>query len=504
MHISLHAQQRPNDPAITMSDGRALSFRQLDNGSIALANRFHALGLRRGDVIAVLMENRPEYLLTTWAAQRLGLYFTPINWHLKPDEVSYIVADSEARVMVTSSAHRETAARASVGSSCALTINVDDAEWQDVRDAIASSAPTKVTHEPAEGQTMFYSSGTTGKPKGIKRALDGRPFATPAPLDKFLAAFYAVDANTRYLSPAPMYHAAPLGWCMAILRAGGHIVCMTHFDAAESLRLIAQHRVTHGQFVPTMFVRMLKLPEADRTAHDVSSLKIAVHAAAPCPPEVKQAMFAWWGPILHEYYGGSEVNGMCAVGPQDWLTHPGSVGKAVLGVAHVCDDEGNELPQGETGAIYFSGMPPFEYFKDPEKTRSAYNAQGWSTLGDIGYMDPDGFVFLTDRKAFMIISGGVNVYPQEVENVLIGHPAVMDVAVIGVPHPELGEEVLAAVQLREAGDASEALKAELIEYCRARIAHFKCPRRVAFDPDLPRLPNGKLLKRLIKNRYAAA
>jgi len=504
MHIALHAQQRPNDPAITMSDGRVLSFRQLDNGSIALANRFHALGLRRGDVIAVLMENRLEYLLTTWAAQRMGLYYTPINWHLKPDEVAYIVADSEARVMVTSAMHRETAARTSVGTACTQTINVDDADWHDVQAAIESPTAQEAIHEPTEGQTMFYSSGTTGKPKGIKRALDGRPFATPSPLDKFLAAFYGIDGGTRYLSPAPMYHAAPLGWCMGILRAGGHIVCMTHFDAVESLRLIAQHKVTHGQFVPTMFVRMLKLTDAERGAHDMSSLKVAVHAAAPCPPDVKRAMFAWWGPILHEYYGGSEVNGMCAVGPQDWLTHQGSVGKAVLGLAHVCDDEGNELPQGETGAIYFSGMPPFEYFKDPEKTRGAYNAQGWSTLGDIGYMDPDGFVFLTDRKAFMIISGGVNVYPQEVENVLIGHPAVMDVAVIGVPHPELGEEVLAAVQLREASLASDALKAELIAFCRASIAHFKCPRRVEFDPDLPRLPNGKLLKRLIKNRYSAA
>ncbi len=301
-----------------------------------------------------------------------------------------------------------------------------------------------------------------------------------------------------------MYHAAPLGWCMAILRGGGHIVCMTHFDAAESLRLIAKHRITHGQFVPTMFVRMLKLPDDERDAHDVSSLKVAVHAAAPCPPDVKRAMFAWWGPVLHEYYGGSEVNGMCAVGPQDWLTHPGSVGKAVLGVAHICDDEGRELPQGETGAVYFSGMPPFEYFKDPEKTRSAYNAQGWSTLGDIGYLDAEGYLYLTDRKAFMIISGGVNIYPQEVENALIGHAAVMDVAVIGVPHAELGEEVLAAVQLRDASQASEALKAELIAFCREHIAHFKCPRRVEFDADLPRLPNGKLLKRLIKTRYTTA
>lgn len=504
MHISLHAQQRPADPAITMSDGRCLSFGALERASIALANQLHGLGLRSGDVIAILMENRPEYFVATWAAQRMGLYYTPINWHLKPDEVAYIVADSESSVMITSAAHRQTAARAAEGSRCTRTINVDDADWDTVRAAIDTASPVAVAHEPAEGLVMFYSSGTTGKPKGIKRALDGRPFGTPAPLDKFLAAYYGVDGTTHYLSPAPMYHAAPLGWCMAILRAGGHVICMTHFDAADALRLIAKHRITHGQFVPTMFVRMLKLPEEERRAHDVSSLKMAVHAAAPCPPEVKRAMFAWWGPVLHEYYGGSEVNGLCAVAPGEWLTHPGSVGKAVLGVAHICDDEGNELPQGETGAVYFSGMPPFEYFKDPEKTRGAYNAQGWSTLGDIGYLDADGFLYLTDRKAFMIISGGVNVYPQEVENVLIGHPTVMDVAVIGVPHPELGEEVLAAVQLREAGDASEALKAELIEFCRASIAHFKCPRRVEFDPDLPRLPNGKLLKRLIKTRYSTA
>lgn len=491
MHIAQHAQERPHAPAITMNDGRVLSFAELDRLSTALADRFHALGLRKGGVIAVLMENRPEYLVATWAAQRMGLYFTPINWHLKPDEIAYIVADSESVVMVTSAQHRDTAARACVGSRCTQTINVDDAGWLE----------GGATHEPAEGQVMFYSSGTTGKPKGIKRALDGRPFATQSPIDKFIAAFYGVDASTVYLSPAPLYHAAPLNWCMSILRAGGHIVCMTQFEPVETLRLIQQHKVTIAQFVPTMFVRMLKLPQAEREAYDVSSLQLAVHAAAPCPPEVKQAMFAWWGPIIHEYYGGSEANGICAIGPQDWLTHTGSVGKAVLGVAHVCDDEGNELPHGETGGIYFSGMPPFEYFKDPDKTRSAYNPQGWSTLGDIGYMDADGFVYLTDRKAFMIISGGVNIYPQEVENALIGHPSVMDVAVIGAPHPELGEEVLAAVQLREGIAPSEALKRELIEFCRARIAHFKCPRRVEFDPDLPRLPNGKLLKRLIKNRY---
>jgi long-chain acyl-CoA synthetase len=495
MHIADHAKQRPDAAAITMSDGRSMSFAQLDRLSTQLANRFHALGLRKGGVIAVLMENRPEYLVATWAAQRMGLYFTPINWHLKPDEVAYIVADSESVVMVTSAQHRETAARACIGSRCGHTINVDDGDWLD--------ASTETQHEPAEGQVMFYSSGTTGKPKGIKRALDGRPFATQSPIDKFIAGFYGVNASTVYLSPAPLYHAAPLNWCMSILRAGAHIVVMPQFEPVDTLRLIQQYKVTLAQFVPTMFVRMLKLPDADRLAYDTSSLQRAVHAAAPCPPDVKHAMMKWWGPVLHEYYGGSEANGICAIGPEDWLTHPGSVGKAVLGVAHVCDDEGNELPAGETGGIYFSGMPPFEYFKDPEKTRSAYSSQGWSSLGDIGYMDADGFVYLTDRKAFMIISGGVNIYPQEVENALISHPAVMDVAVIGVPHAELGEQVLAAVQLREPGQASEALKHELIEFCRARIAHYKCPKRVEFDPDLPRLPNGKLLKRLIKNRYTS-
>lgn len=504
MHIAHHAAQRPHDPAIVMSDGASLSFRQLDQGSAALANRFHALGLRKGGVIAVFMENRLEYLLTTWAAQRMGLYYTPINWHLKPDEVAYIVDDSESTVMVTSAQHRETAARAKVGSRCTQTLNVDDADWDAVRSAMNANTPPPVEHEPAEGQVMFYSSGTTGKPKGIKRPLDGREFGTPSPVDKFLSGYYGASAEAVYLSPAPMYHAAPLNWCMAFLRAGARIVCMRQFDPAETLHLIAQHRVTHAQFVPTMFVRMLKLTDAERTAHDVSSLKMAVHAAAPCPPDVKRAMFDWWGPVIHEYYGGSEANGICAVAPQDWLSHPGSVGKAVLGVAHVCDEDGNALPVGETGHIYFSGMPPFEYFKDPDKTRGAYNAQGWSTLGDIGHMDAEGYLYLTDRKAFMIISGGVNIYPQEVENALIGHPAVMDVAVIGVPHPELGEEVLAAVQLRDTAQASDALKAELIAFCRERIAHYKCPRRVEFDAHLPRLPNGKLLKRLIKTRYAVA
>jgi long-chain acyl-CoA synthetase len=307
-----------------------------------------------------------------------------------------------------------------------------------------------------------------------------------------------------YLSPAPIYHAAPLGFSIATTALGGTVVMMRHFDPLEALAAIERHRITHSQWVPTMFSRMLKLPEEDRNRFDLSSHKVAIHAAAPCPRPVKEAMFEWWGPIIHEYYGGSELNGLTYVGPQDWLAHPGTVGRAVLGVLHICDDDGNELPPGHPGLVYFEQEKrPFHYHKDEQQTRSSQHPDhpNWTALGDVGYVDEEGFLYLTDRATFMIISGGVNIYPREIEDVLVMHPAVDDVAVIGVPNPDMGEEVKAIVQLVPGREGTPELADELIAFARERLTHYKCPKSVDFDPQLPRLPTGKLYKRVLRDRY---
>jgi fatty-acyl-CoA synthase len=349
---------------------------------------------------------------------------------------------------------------------------------------------------------MLYSSGTTGRPKGVKVALPDPPqIDAPNALVMLAHGLYKVGPDSIYLCPAPLYHAAPLRWTMTVQRFGGTVVVMQHFDAEAALQAIERYRVTHAQFVPTHFVRMLKLPEEVRRRYDTSSLQVAFHAAAPCPVPVKRAMLDWWGSIIHEYYAGSEGNGMTAVGPTDWLARPGTVGRAVHGIVHICDEDGQELPDRETGLVYFEGQTNFEYHNDPGKTAEARNRHGWSTLGDVGWLDEDGFLFLTDRKSFMIISGGVNIYPQEIENHLVTHPAVADVAVVGAPHDEMGEQVVAVVQPAEGVEAGAALADELTAYCRQSLSGVKTPRRFDFVDELPRHPTGKLYKRLIRDRY---
>src|SRR5690606_18528510 len=356
--------------------------------------------------------------------------------------------------------------------------------------------------EEVEGAWMFYSSGTTGRPKGILQPLSGAPFGSALPaLATAMQLMWGFSGDTRYLCPAPLYHAAPLGWTTSVQRLGGTAVVMERFDAEEALALIERHRITHAQLVPTHFVRMLKLPEERRRAYDLSSLQLAIHAAAPCPVEVKEQMLEWWGPIVHEYYARSEGNGLCAIGPEEWLEHRGSVGRPIGATVHILDEEGNELPPGEPGQVWFESGTVFEYHNDPAKTASAFNDKGWSTLGDVGYLDEDGYLYLTDRISHMIISGGVNIYPQEVENLLTMHPAVADVAVIGVPDPEMGEQVKAVVQPADPSQAGPELEAELIAACRERLAGYKCPKSVDFVDELPRLPTGKLLKRELRQRY---
>jgi len=348
---------------------------------------------------------------------------------------------------------------------------------------------------------MLYSSGTTGRPKGIRKPIKGDPLGTPqSPVDVG-GTLYGVSEQSIYLSPAPLYHSAPLRFNMGLLKKGGTCIVMERFDPEAALALIERYKVSHSQWVPTMFVRMLKLPAEVRTRYDLSSHKVAVHAAAPCPIEIKQQMIDWWGPILHEYYAGTEGNGFCAINSEDWLAHRGSVGRALFGIVHILDEDGGEQPTGTPGAIYFADGPEFTYYNDPERTAESRNDRGWSTLGDVGYQDEDGYLYLTDRQSFMIISGGVNIYPQEIENLLVGHPKVMDVAVVGVPDPEFGEAVKAVVQPIDPALAGAELEEEILAYSREHLSHIKCPRSVDFEAQLPRHENGKLYKRLIKDRY---
>lgn len=504
MYPGAHAQTTPDKPAYIMAGGgEVVTYRQLDERSNRVAQLFRSLGLRHGDQIALCLENHPRFFEIVWAAQRAGLYYTAISSRLTPGEIEYIVRDCNAKVFVTSAYKRDVAtALVDPLRDVATRLMLDGTvPGFAAYEAAVDAQPATPVPDESEGQDMLYSSGTTGRPKGVKLSLTGNPIGTPNALFHLVKALYAADADTVYLSPAPLYHAAPLRFCMTVQRCGGTTIIMEKFEPSEALRLIERYRVTHSQWVPTMFVRLLKLPEAEKRRYDLSSLRVAIHAAAPCPIPVKEQMIQWWGPVLFEYYAGTEGNGFTAIDSTEWLAHKGSVGRPLLGEVRIVDENGAELPPGEIGTVYFANGPRFEYHNDPQKTAGSRNEQGWSTLGDIGYVDAGGFLYLTDRKANMIISGGVNIYPQEAENVLVTHPKVADVAVFGVPNPELGEEVKAVVQPVDMADAGPELEAELIAFCQAQLARYKCPRSVDFEAELPRHPTGKLYKRLLKDRY---
>ncbi len=504
MYPATYARTTPDKAAYIMADsGEVVTYGELDRRSNRCAHLLWNLGLRPGDSIAIFLENHPRFLEICWAAQRSGLYYTAISSRLTADEVGYIVGDCGAKAFFTSASKIAVAAAALEKCSRVIGRYLLDGKaegFTSYEEAVAPLPPEPIANE-REGADMLYSSGTTGVPKGVKVQLLDVPAGTPSAMTAFVGGLYGVDTESVYLSPAPLYHAAPLRFNMSVHRLGGTTVIMEHFDALRSLELIEKYRVTHSQWVPTMFVRMLKLPADQRRIFDVSSLRVAVHAAAPCPIPVKEQMIDWWGPILFEYYGGTEGNGICAINSQDWLTHKGSVGRPVMGEVHVVGDDGEEQPTGEPGTVYFASASRFEYHNDPEKTRQAYNDKGWSTLGDVGYVDTEGFLYLTDRKAFMIISGGVNIYPQEAENILVTHPKVADVAVFGIPHEELGEEVKAVVQPMDMNEAGPELESELLAWCQARLAKLKCPRTIDFAAELPRHPTGKLYKRLLRDRY---
>jgi fatty-acyl-CoA synthase/long-chain acyl-CoA synthetase len=504
-HPSIHARTQPDKIAYQMAgSGKAITYRELDELSNQGAQLFRALGLKAGDHIAFLIENRLAFMEICWAAQRAGLYYTAISRYLTQDEIAYIVRDCGARLVITSpKCADQIKGLVSEEPGAPLFFMIDEPlpgfrSW----DRELAKQPAAPIADEVAGYDMLYSSGTTGRPKGIKRESQHNPIDLPNPFLKLLCAdMCGMNGDSIYLSPAPLYHAAPLRFNMMVVTLGATSIIMESFDAEEFLKLVERHGITQSQLVPTMFVRMLKLPEEVRRRYDVSSLKGAIHAAAPCPIDVKAKMIGWWGPIVIEYYAGSEGNGVTVSTSQQWLSHRGTVGRAVVGRVKILDENDRELPAGEIGTVYFADAPVFSYHNDPEKTKRAYNAKGWSTLGDVGYLDEEGFLYLTDRKSYMIISGGVNIYPQETEDVLITHPQVADVAVFGVPNEEMGEEVKAVVQPHDMTLAGKELETELMLFCRKHLSPIKCPRSIDFEAELPRTPTGKLVKRHLRDRY---
>ncbi|MFZ2176092.1 MAG: acyl-CoA synthetase [Rhodococcus sp. (in: high G+C Gram-positive bacteria)] len=510
MYPAVHAAATPDKPAVIVAGtDQLLTYGQLETRSCQLANAFRDAGLVEGDVVALLSTNAAEIFEVYWACLRSGLYLTPINSHLAVPEVAYVVDDCDAKALVVSADLSDIAAEL-VGSvpkvETFLSYGGAVTGYGNYEAFVASGSPTAPSDQP-RGADMLYSSGTTGRPKGVKPPLPSRQVGDPG--DPYVAVFgggYSMGPDSVYLSPAPLYHAAPLRFGMVIQSLGGTVITTRKFDPEQCLSIIDEYGVTHSQWVPTHFVRLLRLPRGVRESYDLTSQTHAIHAAAPCPVEVKKEMMAWFGPILHEYYASTEANGITMIGPDEWADKPGSVGKAKLGIVHVCGDDGTEVSQGETGLVYFEREAmPFAYHKDPGKTESVQHPShpNWSTCGDIGFLDEEGFLFLRDRKAFTIISGGVNIYPQEIEDCLVLHPDVFDVAVVGIPDPEFGESVLAVVQLASGVRAGQEVSDRLIAHLRSGIAGYKVPRRIEFAESLPRTPTGKLVKRELQQKYSS-
>ena len=485
------------------NSGEAVTYQQLEARANQGAHLLRDQGIEIGDHILILMENRRAFLEICFAADRSGVYYTTVSTYLTLDELAYIAQNCGAKLAIISDRFIELASQLQALGGADLNVRIvgEAPDTLDSWDEAAARCPVTPIADEQQGLDMLYSSGTTGRPKGIKWPLTGEQPGAPSMLVTLLTGLFGYDEHSQYLCPAPLYHAAPLRHTMVVLKVGGTASIMEKFDATRALELIEKVGITHSQWVPTMFIRMLKLPENVRRSFDLSTMRMAVHAAAPCPVETKQAMMQWWGPIIHEYYAGTENNGFTAITPEEWLTHQGSVGCSKLGIIHIVDADGIELPVGQTGDIFFEGGHQFAYHNDPKKTASSTNAHGWTTLGDVGWLDEAGYLYLTDRKSFMIISGGVNIYPQEAEDALLAHPAVLDAAVIGIPNEEFGEEVKAVVQLVAGVHGGDDLANALIHHCRERLSAIKCPRSIDFTDALPRTETGKLLKRKLIDAY---
>jgi acyl-CoA synthetase (AMP-forming)/AMP-acid ligase II len=510
MHPRIHAQNQPNALALIMAEsGETVTYAELEARANRGAHALRALGAQTGDTVAMACDNRPEFFDLFWATQRSGITLVPMSTRLKLDEIAYIVEDSGSKLLLISDYLTEIAMELAAGKSAipglervlAIGRIAGLPGWSE----LCAAQPATPIADEADGERMAYSSGTTGRPKGIRKRMP-MPGTNPIVMQggaKLFGHLFPFDGDSIYLSPAPLYHAAPMGFTTTTQSFGGTVVVMEKFDPEAYLALIERHRVTLTQVVPTMFIRLLKLPEQVRKRHDYSSLKAMIHAAAPCPVPIKQAMIDWLGPVIEEYYAGTEGSGFVTVSSAEWLKRPGTVGRAKIGKIRICNDEGHELHAGEIGNIYFSDGPEFIYHNAPEKTASSRNPlhPDWSTMGDVGRVDDEGYLFLSDRKDFMIIAGGVNIYPQEVENLLVTHPKVADVAVFGVPNTDFGEDVKAVVQPVHWEDVGEALAAELIAWCRERLADVKCPRSIDFEQALPRAETGKLYKKELRAKY---
>jgi long-chain acyl-CoA synthetase len=507
MYTGKHAHLRPLQPAFIMAgSGEAVTYRELEARCNALAHLFRNRGLKRLDHYAIFMENNSRYLEACGAGERSGLYFTCVNSYLTAGELAYILNNSQSRILITSAAKLDVAREAIKECPGVELCVVADGTGESARivglDQATFGLPRTPIADEYVGTAMLYSSGTTGRPKGILRPLPEQPPVYNLPLFEFLIKLWQYREGMIYLSPAPLYHSAPQAAVNLTIRMGGTVIIMESFEPERYLALVEQWGVTHSQLVPTMFSRMLKLPEEVRNRHDLSSLEIAIHAAAPCPVQVKDEMIRWWGPIIQEYYGATEGLGFTACGSAEWLAHRGTVGKVLFGELHILDDNMKECPAGTAGTVWFKTASAFEYFNDPQKTREARSPDGsMSTVGDVGYVDADNYLYLTDRATFMIISGGVNIYPQECENLLITHPKIADAAVFGVPNPDLGEEVKAVVQPMPGIEPCPALAEELLAFCSESLSRQKVPRSIDFEEQLPRLPTGKLYKRLLRDRY---
>ena len=520
LHLSHWAAKNPDKPAIIMgADGYTVSFGELDQRSNQVAHLFRNLGLNRGDHVAFLVENHPSFFELCWAAQKAGLYYTPISYYLHPAEIAYIVKNCDAKVFITSIKQLEKAQaafkdtylknNAKVKSKFVLGKRPGDkrsaSEGFDCWYSATEKFPRTAIADQSEGREMLYSSGTTGQPKGIKFALSTitEPGAAPEIKNSVaLIQMLGIDDKAVAMSTSPLYHSMPLSMVMGSHRMGCSVVIMEKFDAEKALALIDKYKVAYSQWVPTMFIRAVKLPDAVKKKYNVSSLRIVMHGAAPCPKHVKEEMIHWFGPVLWEFYSGSERNGIFMIGSDDWMKHKGSVGRCVDAKVHIVDDEtGKELPVGEIGTIYCSKGEVFQYHNDDSKTKAVTLHDNWTTIGDVGYLDAEGYLYLTDRKSYMIISGGVNIYPQETEDCLIKHPKVADVAVFGVPNADMGEEVKAVIQPVNFSEAGSALEKELIAFCQSNISKIKCPKSIDFEKELPREDTGKLKKRLLKDRY---